>query len=209
MSGADITANSDNAGRHSGTRVLVFCASSKSASPVFREAAASLGRELAQAGCSVVYGGGAEGSMGALADGAIGAGGRVVGIQPRFMAELEWTHSGLSEVHLVETMAERKSLMLASCDAVVTLPGGSGTFEEVFEAISAKRLGLFLGPIVFVNQEGYFDPCIELLARCVEYDFMDERHLDMWSVVEYPGEVLEAIKNAVPWSKDAREFAAV
>ena len=190
-------------------RVLVFCASSKRAAPIFRDVARTLGRDLALAGCSVVFGGGAEGSMGALADGALDAGGRVVGIQPRFMAELEWTHTRLSEVHFVETMAERKSLMLASCDAVVTLPGGSGTLEEVFEAITAKRLGLFVGPIVFVNQQGYFDPCIEQLARCVKYDFMDERHLEMWSVVDRVEDTLDAIAKATPWSKEARAFAAI
>lgn len=190
-------------------RVLVFCASSKSADPMFREAAARLGRVLARSGRSVVYGGGSEGSMGALASAALDEGGKVVGIQPRFMAKLEWTHPGLSELHLVETMAERKSLMLSSCDAVVTLPGGSGTLEEVFDAITAKRLGLFLGPIVFVNQAGFFDPCLAQLERCVERDFMDRRHTKMWSVVDDPAEVLSAFEAAPPWSKDAVAFAAV
>lgn len=209
MSGAGSHEWSSAVGPHVGTRVLVFCASSKSAAPEFRADAQMLGRDLARAGSTVVYGGGAFGSMGALADGALAAGGRVVGIQPRFMAELEWTHAHLTETHLVETMAERKSLMLASSDAVVTLPGGSGTFEEVFEAITAKRLGLFLGPIVFVNRKGYFDPCLEQLARCVEHDFMDARHLDMWSVVDRPEDVLDALAKATPWSEDARDFASV
>lgn len=190
-------------------RVLVFCASSKSADPIYREAAAELGRVLAGSGRSVVYGGGSEGSMGALATAALAAGGKVVGIQPHFMAELEWTHPGLSELNLVETMAERKSLMLASCDAVVSLPGGSGTLEELFDAITAKRLGLFLGPIVFVNQGGFFDPVLAQLAHCVERDFMDRRHLSMWSVVDGPEGVLAALQSAVPWSQDAVEFAAV
>lgn len=190
-------------------RVLVFCASSQSADPMFREAAATLGRILAGSGRSVVYGGGAEGSMGALATAALDEGGRVVGIQPRFMAKLEWTHPRLTELHLVETMAERKSLMLSSCDAVVTLPGGSGTLEEVFDAITAKRLGLFLGPIVFVNQIGFFDPCLAQLERCVERDFMDPRHRDIWSVVAEPTDVLSAFASAAAWSKDAVEFAAV
>jgi uncharacterized protein (TIGR00730 family) len=190
-------------------RVLVFCASSKSADPVFREAAATLGRVLARSRHSVVYGGGAEGSMGALADAALGEGARVVGIQPRFMAEREWTHPGLSELHLVETMAERKHLMLASCDAIVTLPGGSGTLDEVFEAITAKRLGLFLGPIVFINQGGFFDPCLTQLEHCVQHDFMDRRHAEMWSVVSEPEQVPAAFAAAPPWSENAVEFAAV
>jgi len=190
-------------------RVLVFCASSKSADPVFREAAATLGRVLARSRCSVIYGGGADGSMGALADAALAEGAKVVGIQPRFMAEREWTHRGLSELHLVETMAERKQLMIESCDAIVTLPGGSGTLEEVLEAITAKRLGLFLGPIVFVNQNCFFDPCLAQLEHCVQHDFMDRRHREMWSVVSDPEEVPAAFAAASPWSKDAVEFAAV
>jgi uncharacterized protein (TIGR00730 family) len=190
-------------------RVLVFCASSRSADPVFREAAAALGRVLVRSRHSVVYGGGAEGSMGALADAALGEGGRVVGIQPRFMAEREWTHSGLSELHLVDTMAERKHLMIESCDAIVTLPGGSGTLEEVFEAITAKRLGLFLGPIVFINQKGFFDPCLAQLEHCVEHDFMDRRHAAMWSVVSDPAQVPAAFAAAAPWSEEAVEFAAI
>jgi uncharacterized protein (TIGR00730 family) len=190
-------------------RVLVFCASSRSADPVFREAAAALGRVIARSQQSVIYGGGAEGSMGALADAALGEGGRVVGIQPRFMAEREWSHQGLSELHLVETMAERKNLMLASCDAIVTLPGGSGTLEEVFEAITAKRLGLFLGPIVFINQAGFFDPVLTQLEHCVQHDFMDRRHSEMWSVVSDPEQVPSAFEAAPAWSEDAVEFAAI
>lgn len=190
-------------------RVLVFCASSQSADPVFRESAADLGRRLAQSGRTVVYGGGALGSMGALADGALAEGGNVVGIQPRFMAEREWTHKGLSQLHLVETMAERKNLMVASCDAVVTLPGGSGTFEEVFEVITAKRLGLFLGPIVFVNQRDFFHHCLAQLNQCVEQNFMDARHLSMWSVVEGAADVIDAMAAAATWSEDAVEFAAI
>ncbi len=194
---------------HVHSRVLVFCASSQSADPVYRGVAAELGRILARSGRNVVYGGGAMGSMGALADAALEEGGKVVGIQPRFMAEREWTHPRLSELHLVDTMADRKSLMLSSCDAIVTLPGGSGTLEEVFEAITAKRLGLFLGPIVFVNQQGFFDPCLAQLERCVEHDFMDTRHSDMWSVVSEAGGVPSALDAAAPWSTEAIEFAAI
>ena len=206
---ASPTENQSRASSREITRVLVFCASSKSANPVFREAAAALGRVLARSRLCVVYGGGAEGSMGALADAALGEGGRVVGIQPRFMAEREWTHRGLSELHLVETMAERKHLMLESCDAIVTLPGGSGTLDEVFEAITAKRLGLFLGPIVFINQMGFFDPCLTQLEHCMDHDFMDRRHAQMWSVVTEPAEVPAAFAAAAPWSAYAVEFAAI
>jgi len=190
-------------------RVLVYCASSRQCASDFHALAKRLGGLLASAGVRVVYGGGGMGSMKALADGALAAGGEVIGIQPRFMSELEWGHPGLTELHLVEDMQERKRRMLANCDAVVALPGGSGTLEELFEAITAKRLGIFCGPIVLVNQQGFFDSCIELLERCIEERFMDERHRDMWQVAVTAEDVIDAIHSAPSWSADAREFASL
>ncbi len=189
--------------------VCVYCASSRSAHPEYRDAAYRLGETLADRGHGIVYGGGAVGSMGALADGALSRGGRVVGILPRFMAELEWGHKGLSELELVEDMRTRKHRMLMRSHAAVALPGGSGTLEELLEAISLKRLGLYLHPIVLVNTRSFFDPLTDLLARAVEERFMDARHLDMWRVVERPEDVPEAIERSPRWSQDARGFAAV
>jgi hypothetical protein len=190
-------------------RVLVFCASSRSCDPIYHEAAGRLGRTLARASMTIVYGGGAVGSMGALADAALEAGGEVVGIQPRFMRDLEWSHAGLTELQLVEDMQERKRRMLECADAVVALPGGSGTLEELFEAITAKRLGFFLNPIILVNQRGFFDPCIATLERCVEERFMDGRHREMWQVVAEPEQVPRAIEVAAPWDASAQDFAAI
>jgi uncharacterized protein (TIGR00730 family) len=190
-------------------QVLVYCASSRSADMRYRDAARRLGELLALADCTVVYGGGGEGSMGALADGALDAGGHVVGIQPKFMRELEWTHARISELHVVEDMQERKRMMLDTADAVVMLPGGSGTLEEFFETLTAKRLGLFLGPIVVVNQDGFFDPCLEMLERAIEERFMDARHREMWRVVADVEAVSDAIEASPAWSEEARDFAAV
>jgi uncharacterized protein (TIGR00730 family) len=145
--------------------------------------------------------------MGALADGALSEGGRVIGVIPQFMDELEWAHRGLSELILVRDMHERKRLMIAEVDAVVALPGGCGTLEELFEAIAWKRLGLYGGPIVIVNTRGYYNPCLALLESAVRERFMDERHRALWSVVAEPEEVLEAIRNAPPWPADNRAFA--
>ena len=189
-------------------RVLVFCASSATCDPAFHKAAEQLGRLLARAGETVVYGGGAVGSMGALADGALAEGGRVVGIIPRFMRELEWAHGGLSELHLVEDMSERKRRMIQTADAIVTLPGGSGTFEELFEAITSKRLGFFSKPIVIVNQGGFYDPLFSLLGRSVEERFMHDRHLEIWHTVGAVEEVLSAIDRAPAWPDDAISYAA-
>ncbi len=188
--------------------VLVFCASSRRCAAAYHEAAGRLGGLLADAGIRVVYGGGAVGSMGALADGALARGGEVLGIQPHFMFELEWAHTRLSRLETVVDMQERKRRMVDEADAIVTLPGGSGTFEELFEVISAKRLGLFLGPIVIVNQGGFFDPCVALLDRCIDEHFMDERHRDIWQVVDDVDGVLDAMRAAPPWSADAVRFAA-
>jgi uncharacterized protein (TIGR00730 family) len=192
-----------NGGRH----VLVFCASSGTCDPAFHAAAASLGRALARAGDTVVYGGGAVGSMGALADAALEEGGRVVGIIPRFMREREWAHMGISELRLVDDMQQRKREMLALADAIVTLPGGSGTFEELFEALTSKRLGLFLNPIVILNQSGFYDPLFTLLRSSVDERFMSEEHLEMWQAVDHVDHVLPAIAAALPWPQDALRFA--
>jgi uncharacterized protein (TIGR00730 family) len=135
-------------GRPGGRAVCVYCASSRTSHSDYRAAAQRLGEVLATAGIEIVYGGGAVGSMGALADGALGKGGRVIGILPRFMAELEWGHRGLTELELVEDLRVRKHLMLSRSDAAIALPGGSGTLEELLEAITLKRLGLYLNPIV-------------------------------------------------------------
>ncbi len=189
--------------------VCVYCASSRTAHPQYREAAHRLGATLAGQGFGIVYGGGAAGSMGALADGALSKGGRVVGVLPRFMAELEWGHKGLTELELVEDMRTRKQLMLARSQAAVALPGGSGTLEELLEAISLKRLGLYLNPIVLVNTRAFFDPLIDLLSRAIEERFMDERHSSMWQVVSEPEQVPEALDAAPAWTAAARSFAAV
>jgi uncharacterized protein (TIGR00730 family) len=189
--------------------VCVYCASSRICHPDYHAAARRLGEVLAQQGVGIVYGGGAVGSMGALADGALSMGGRVVGILPRFMAELEWGHKGLTDLQLVEDLRTRKHMMLTLSQAAIALPGGSGTLEELLEAITLKRLGLYLNPIVLVNTRGFFSPLLELLGSAVEERFMDPRHLMMWQVVATPEEVPRALASAPAWSAAARSFASV
>ena len=189
--------------------VLVFCASSGSCDPAYHRAAAELGDSLAAAGDTLVYGGGAVGSMGAMADAALARGGSVIGVIPRFMRELEWAHAGLTELQLVEDMHERKREMLRMADAIVALPGGSGTFEELFEAITQKRLGLFTKPIIIFNQNGFYDPLFRLLERSIEERFMNEKHLEIWHSVDEIHEVLPAIHASVGWPADAIRFATL
>ncbi len=188
--------------------IAVYCASSTQIDSVYHEAAATLGRLLAENTITIVYGGGSVGSMGQLADGALSADGRVEGVIPRFMEELEWGHSRLERLFVVENMHQRKAMMLERSDAVVAMPGGTGTYEELFEAITLKRLGIYLKPIVLLNINGYFDPLVALLKNCVEEKFMHANHLDMWRVVERPEDVLAAIEDSPPWDEKAREFAA-
>src|ERR1700726_5341841 len=195
--------------RPSERAVCVYCASSRLAHPDYRAAARRLGEVLAGQGVGIVYGGGAVGSMGALADGALSHGGRVIGVLPRFMADLEWGHKGLTDLQLVEDLRTRKHMMLALSQAAIALPGGTGTLEELFEAITLKRLGLYLNPIVLVNTREFFDPLLNLLSRAVDERFMDERHLQMWQVVAQPEEVPEALDRAPAWTAEARSFAAI
>lgn len=190
-------------------RVCVYCASSRQCDPAYHDAAARLGRAVARNKITLVYGGGSVGSMGHLADAALAEGGRVVGVLPRFMYDLEWGHRGLSELLIVNDLHERKRLMIDEVDAVIALPGGCGTLEELFEAITWKRLGLFSGAVVMVNTLGFFADCAALLESCIERRFMDQRHRAMWSLVERPEDVLDAIAAAPPWPAQNRIFAGL
>ncbi len=190
-------------------RVCVYAASSRQGDQAYTETARRLGRNLAERDITIVYGGGAVGSMGALADGALQAGGSVVGVLPQFMHELEWGHTALTQLHIVDDLHQRKRLMLRGVDAVVALPGGSGTIEELMEALTWKRLGLYLNPIILVNVRDYFQPLIDQLERAILERFMDPRHRAMWSLVEAADQVLPAIEDAPTWTADALRFASL
>ena len=190
-------------------RICVYCASSNQADTRYREAAFRLGELLAGDGHSIVYGGGSAGSMGAVADGALSKGGEVIGILPRFMADLEWGHPGLTHLEMVDDMRERKHRLLTGSDAVVALPGGCGTLEELFEAITLKRLGLYFNPIVLLDTLDYWQPLDAFLHQVIEQHFMNPEHAKMWSRVAKPEDVLAAIENAPKWDTDARDRAVV
>ena len=188
-------------------RICIYCASSAQAPARFGDTAYELGRLLAAHGVTVVYGGGGTGSMGRLADGVHAEKGNIIGVMPHFMKKLEWAHREVQTILWTNDMAERKAKMLENTDAVVALPGGCGTFEELLEAITLKRLGIYFKPIVIVNQEKFYDPLIALFERSVQERFMDERHLTMFSVVQNVSGVMEAIRTAHPWGPEARQFA--
>ena len=113
----------------------------------------------------------------------------------------------LEKLELVDTMHERKSKFLENIDAVIALPGGCGTLDELIEAITLKRLGLFLKPIVIINTQGFYNPLIEMLERCVDQNFMDKRHLKMWNVVDETNNILDIIRDIPDWTDDALKFA--
>lgn len=189
--------------------ICVYCASSTQVKPSYFVATALLGKILAKANLSIVYGGGSMGLMGMLADSMLENGGKITGVIPRFMCDVEWNHTNLTELILVETMHERKEKMAMMADAVVALPGGCGTLEELLEVITWKRLGIFTKPIIIVNLEGYFDDLITMLNRAVDEHFMREEHRKMWEVVENPNDVLRAIQLSAKWDEKARSFAAL
>jgi uncharacterized protein (TIGR00730 family) len=190
-------------------RVCVYCASSNQIDKVYFDAAETLAVELVKHGVTVVYGGGANGLMGRLATTALAIGGHVVGIMPHFMREVEWAHKQVTEFHFVGDMHERKKKFLENVDALVALPGGVGTLEELLEAITLKKLGLFTKPIIVVNTNNYYEPLLRMLDRTVEEGFMGERHRAMWSVVTDAKDVIAAIQNAPRWDEDAIRFAAL
>jgi uncharacterized protein (TIGR00730 family) len=190
-------------------RVCVYCASSDKVDEVYFDATTSLADELVRNNIQVVYGGGATGLMGRLADEAIRKGGHVIGIMPNFMNDVEWAHKNVPEFHFVGDMAERKKKFLEMSDALVALPGGCGTLEELFEAITLKRLGLFTKPIIILNINGFYDHLVALLEKCIEEKFMSEKHREMWVVLDNPKEIMSALANAPDWSQDAIRFAKV
>jgi hypothetical protein len=190
-------------------RVTVYASSSEALAEPYYEAAARLGTVLGRAGLEIVYGGGGVGLMRAMADHALAEGAHVHGVIPHFLNTVEHGHRNLSRLEVVADLRERKQRMIAESQAVVSLPGGSGTFEELFEVLTLKRLGLFTGPIILINTRNYFDRFVDFLQHSVQERFMSEKHLQMWSLVPDPEQVLEAMHSAPPWSSDARRFAAV
>ena len=189
--------------------VCVYSASSTKIAPVYFAAAEELGRLLAKRGINLINGAGSIGLMAATSNAALQAGGTVTGVIPRFMVEQGWHHLGLTRLVETETMHERKQLMAQMSDAVIALPGGCGTMEELLEVITWKRLGLFLNPIVVLNIDGFYDPLLEMLQRAIDGRFMRPEHRGIWQVATTPEEAVELLYTIPVWNREVRKFAAV
>ncbi len=190
-------------------RICVFCASSAKISPEYFEATSRVAQHLVKHNCTVVYGGGSVGLMGCLADTALELGGKVVGVLPRFMDKVEWGHKGLSQMILVKDMRERKKILIKDVDAVVALPGGCGTLEELMEVYTLKRLGKFTKPIVVLNTNNFYNHLELLIEKMIAENFMRSEHRAIWQVVAQPEQIIPAIQSAPAWDKGAIKFAAV
>lgn len=185
-------------GAGGGRGVCVFCGSSIGTRPEYAEAARHLGRELARRGLVLVYGAGDVGLMGILADAALEAGGQVVGMIPRALVEREVAHRGLTELHVVETMHQRKALMADRSEAFLALPGGYGTLDELFEILTWAQLGIHQKPIGLLNVAGYFDPLLAWIDHGVAEEFLRPRHRNLLLVSREVTELLEAVLSAPP-----------
>jgi len=179
-------------------RIAVFCGSSSGRRPEFLQAATALGQLLAQQGIGIVYGGASVGLMGAVATAARQAGGEVIGVLPQSLMDRELAHTGLSELHIVETMHERKAKMSELADAFLALPGGIGTFEELFEVWTWGVLGYHRKPCALLNVAGFYDGLVSFLDHVVEDEFLKPVYRNMLLVDESPEALLKALLEYVP-----------
>ena len=178
--------------------ICVFCGSSSGASSAYREAARQVGETLVRHRVDLVYGGGRVGLMGIVADAVLGAGGQAIGVIPNALATKEIAHDGLTELHVVSGMHERKALMATKSSAFLTLPGGIGTFEEFFEILSWGALGIHQKPIGILNVNGYFDPLIALLEHGIAAQFIRPGFLHSLIVSDNPDTLIGNLLAYVP-----------
>ncbi|HET7478932.1 MAG TPA: TIGR00730 family Rossman fold protein [Rubrobacteraceae bacterium] len=178
--------------------ICVFCGSRPGADPAYAEAAGALGRALAEAGVTLVYGGGHVGLMGVVADAALGAGGEVIGVMTRALVEREIAHTGLTKLHVVVSMHERKALMADLSEGFIALPGGTGTLEEFFEVLTWAQLGEHQKPCGLLNIAGYYDPLLTVFDHMVERGFVSREHRRLVLVESGPTAMLDAFARYSP-----------
>ena len=183
--------------------VCVYCGSKPGHSPHFAAVATEVGQWIGRHGGQLVYGGGRNGLMGILADSTRAAGGRVVGIIPRALVEREWAHDGCDELHIVETMHERKRMMMERADAFVALPGGIGTFEELFEVWAWRQLGYHDKPIGILSSQGYYTSMMAFMRQVVHDGFMGDWQMDLVQTGEHAAPLLRQLVQAAGFNPPA------
>jgi uncharacterized protein (TIGR00730 family) len=176
-------------------RVCVFASSSSRINNDYALAASKLGKLLAESDIQVIFGGGGIGLMGKLADAVLENGGKITGVIPSFMQDEGWGHKSIDEMIITMDMSERKKKMFAMSEAIIALPGGVGTLEEMAEAITLKQLSLFNGPIIILNTLGFYKSLLEFLDNMVENHFLRVEHKGIWEVVNTPEEVISSLNN--------------
>ena len=189
--------------------VAIYCSSSNKVRESYMQAAYRLGELLAEAGIRLIYGDGGIGLMAAAADGALNAGGEVLGIIPQFMVDAGWNNPRSTHTIVTQTMHERKATIVQETNAMVALPGGIGTFEELLECLTWKQLGLHSCPVVILNTDGYYDRLLECLDYMIDEQMMRPIHKEMYTVVNEPEEVLPAILSSADWDPNTRRLAAI
>jgi uncharacterized protein (TIGR00730 family) len=190
-------------------RVCIFASSSSRINSEYADAASELGMLLSRAGIEVVFGGGGIGLMGKLADTIIENNGTITGVIPSFMKDQGWDHSDVSEMIITSDMGERKKQMFAMADAVVALPGGVGTLEELTEAITLKQLGLFRGPVIILNTLNFYKSLIEFFEHMVSEYFLRSEHKSIWEIATTPGEVMSLLAKKETWLSDPIRIAKI
>ena len=173
----------------------VYCGSSSTSNPAFDAPTLELGKSLAEAGITLVYGGGSPGLMGKVANSCMDAGGAVIGIIPDHILKLEVRHNQLTELHIVDNMHTRKMMMADKADAFVIMPGGLGTLDEAFEIMTWKYLGVHNKPIIIANIDGYWDPLITLIEHMNKHKFVREEHMNTYVEAKSVAEVMEILKS--------------
>jgi uncharacterized protein (TIGR00730 family) len=189
-------------------RLCVFCGSSTGNRPEYRDAARRLGELLSGRGIGLVFGAGHVGLMGVLADAVLRGGGEAVGVIPQALVDKELAHRGLTALHVVATMHQRKALMADLADGFAALPGGYGTADEFFEVLTWAQLGLHAKPIGLLNVGGFFDPLLAWLDRCVGDAFLRPEHRELLRTSSDPAELLEALLGYTPASPTPKWIGA-
>ncbi|WP_275291083.1 TIGR00730 family Rossman fold protein [Amycolatopsis sp. La24] len=178
-------------------RICVFCGSAQGFSPEYAEAAAGVGKLLAQRGIGLVYGGASVGTMGVVANAALAAGGEVIGVIPEVLSNVEIAHGGLTELHVVADMHQRKAKMAALSDAFVALPGGVGTLEELFEVWTWAQLGIHRKPIGLLDVAGYYSPLVAFADQMLEKGFLRPETRELISVASDADKLVDIISRSV------------